>query len=108
MASITFTDQSFDEQVVKSSLPVVVDFWAPWCVPCKLIDPHMEAVEKEYEGKALFGKMNTDENPQIAEQLNVMSMPTVIIFKSGQPVKVLVGAQGKQTYKQAIDEILSA
>jgi thioredoxin 1 len=108
MADLTFTDQNFQEQVVSSSLPVVVDFWAPWCIPCKMIHPIMDELAEEYKGKITIGKMNTDENPQIADQLQIMGMPTVMVFKNGQPVKALTGVQGKQTYKQMIDEVLAA
>jgi len=108
MAVQTFTDQNFTEHVIKSKLPVVVDFWATWCPPCKLIEPTIEELAKEFEGKVLIGKMDADENPDVVGQLNVMSLPTMLLFKNGQPVKTLVGAQGKQTYKQAIEELLSA
>ena len=108
MADITLTDQNFKEKVIASKLPVIVDFWAPWCAPCKIIDPVLDELAKEYEGKVILGKINTDENPQTAEQLNVMSMPTVMLFKGGKPLKVLIGAQGKHTFKQAIEEVLAA
>ncbi|SRR6266571_483158 len=105
MAEVTFTDQNFKELVTESKTPVVVDFWAPWCGPCKMVGPVIEELATEYEGKVVIGKMNVDEN-QTAGQFNIMSIPTVMIFKNGQPVKSLVGAQGKDTYKKAIDEAL--
>lgn len=108
MADLILTDQNFQEKVIESKLPVIVDFWAPWCHPCKLIEPIIDELAKEYTGKIVIGKLNTDENQQIYEQLNVMSMPTVMFFKAGQPVKALIGAQGRQTYKQAIEELLAA
>lgn len=108
MAEITFTDANFESDVLKSDLPVVVDFWAPWCGPCRVVSPIIEDLAHEYEGKVKVGKMNVDDNPQIAGDLGVMSIPTVIIFKGGHPVKSLVGAQGKETYKKSIDEALAA
>jgi thioredoxin 1 len=108
MADLIFSDQNFKDQVIDSPIPVVVDFWAPWCPPCKIIDPIINELAKEYAGKISVGKINTDENPQVVDQLNVMSMPTVMLFKGGQPVKALIGAQGKQTYKQAFDEVLAS
>lgn len=106
MGLSTFTDQNFTEQVIKSKIPVVIDFWATWCPPCKMIEPLVEELAKEYEGKVIVGKMDADQNPDVVAQLNVMSLPTMLFFKNGQPVKTLIGAQGKQTYKQAIEEIL--
>ncbi len=73
-----------------------------------MIDPILDELAKEYNGKVILGKINTDENPQTAEQLNVMSMPTVMFFKGGKPIKVLIGAQGKNTFKQAIEEMIAA
>lgn len=108
MADLILTDQNFQEKVIESTLPVIVDFWAPWCQPCKMIEPILDELAKEYAGKIVIGKLNTDENQQTYEQLNVMSMPTVMFFKRGQPVKALIGAQGRQTYKQAIEELLTA
>lgn len=107
MADKTFTDSNFDEQVLKSTMPVVVDFWAPWCGPCKMVSPIIEELAKEYEGKVLVGKMNVDENQIPTEKFGVMSIPTVMVFKGGKPVKEMVGAQGKQTYKAEIDKALS-
>jgi thioredoxin 1 len=108
MADMNLTDQNFHQEVITNKMPVVVDFWAPWCPPCKMIDPIMDELAIEYAGKVMIGKINTDDNPQVVDQLNVMSMPTVMLFKGGQPVKVLVGAQGKQTFKQAIEEVLAS
>src|SRR5476651_1843809 len=104
MADITLTDQNFDAEVLKSTMPVVVDFWAPWCGPCKIVGPTIEELAKEYVGKVKVGKLNVDENPDTASQFGVMSIPTVFVFKAGQPVKSMVGAQAKENYKKAIDE----
>jgi len=107
MADHVFTDKDFKEKVLESKTPVVVDFWAPWCGPCKMVSPTIEELAKEYDGKVLIGKMNTDENVETAGQYNVMSIPTVMIFKDGKPVQALIGVQGKQTYKTEIDKVLS-
>lgn len=106
MTDLVITDHNFKANVLENSLPVVLDFWAPWCPPCKMIEPVIDELAKEYSGKVAVGKVNTDENPQVAADLNVMSMPTVMFFKDGKPFKALIGAQGKHAYKQAIDELL--
>jgi thioredoxin 1 len=108
MAHHIFTDKNFNELVLKSKLPVLVDFWAEWCPPCKIIAPLLEELAKEYEGKVVIGAMNADENVQIPGQFGVMSLPTVIFFKQGKPVQVLIGAQGKHTYKTEIEKLISA
>ena len=107
MADVTFTDQNFKEQVLDNKTPVVVDFWAPWCTPCRIVSPIIDELAKEYDGKMVVGKMNTDENPNTAGNYNVMSIPTVMIFKGGQPVKAIIGAQGKDSYKKAFEEALN-
>jgi len=106
MADVVFTDANFDNDVLKAKMPVVVDFWAPWCQPCKMVGPTIEALATEYAGKVAVGKMNVDENTQFPCQFGIMSIPTVMIFKNGQPVKSLVGVQSKETYKQGIEEAL--
>ncbi len=108
MADQTFTDQNFKSDVLDSSTPVVVDFWAPWCGPCRVVSPVIEELAKDYEGKVVVGKMNVDENPQTSGEYGVMSIPTVMVFKDGKPVKATVGAQGKDNYKKMIDEAVAA
>ncbi len=108
MSDKTFTDANFKSDVLESKMPVVVDFWAPWCGPCKIVGPTIEELAKEYDGKVVVGKMNVDDNQVPASQFGVMSIPTVMIFKGGQPVKSMVGAQGKEAYKRAINEALNA
>lgn len=107
MAEVTFTDQDFKKDVLEKKGLVVVDFWAEWCGPCKMVSPTIEELAKAYEGKVTVGKLNVDENPQIAGQYSVMSIPTVMIFKDGKPVKSIVGAQGRENYKKAIEEALA-
>lgn len=106
MADLTFTDSNFDTDVLKATRPVVVDFWAPWCQPCRIVSPTIEALAEEYKGKVKVGKMNVDENPQVPGNFGIMSIPTVMIFKKGQPVKTLIGAQAREVYKQVIEEAL--
>lgn len=108
MADKTFTDANFQTDVLNSDKPVVVDFWAPWCGPCKMVSPTIEELAKEYEGKVAIGKLNVDENQQTAGQYGVMSIPTVMVFKNGKPVQSVVGAQGKQAYKAEIDKALQS
>lgn len=108
MADVTVTDQNFEAEVLKSQTPVLVDFWAPWCGPCKIVEPIIEELAREYGGKIKVGKLNVDDNPQTAGQYNVMSIPTFLIFKNGKPVKTIIGAQGKDALKKGIDEALSA
>jgi thioredoxin 1 len=108
MADLTLTDQNFAEEVEKAGIPVLVDFWAPWCGPCKIVGPVIDGLAKDYEGKIKVGKLNVDDNPETASKYGVMSIPTVFVFKGGQPVKTLIGAQGKESYQKAIDEVLAA
>lgn len=106
MADVVLTDQNFEAEVVKSDVPVLVDFWAPWCTPCKIVGPIVEELAKEYEGKMKVGKMNVDEN-QTAGSFGIMSIPTLLIFKNGKPVESVVGAQSKETIKQKMDSVLN-
>ena len=108
MAITTLTDDTFEQEVLKSDVPVLVDFWAEWCQPCKMVGPIVEEMAQAYEGKIKVGKMNVDENNQTAGSFGIMSIPTIMIFKKGQPVKSLVGAQGKAEYKRAIDEAIAS
>lgn len=104
MADLTFTDNNFQEEVLKSKEPVVVDFWASWCGPCRSVSPTIEQLAEDYKGKVKVGKLNVDDNPQVAGNFGIMSIPTVMVFKDGQPVKSISGAQSKDTYKKMIDE----
>ncbi len=107
MADLAFSDQNFEADVLKSDIPVVVDFWAPWCGPCRAVSPTIEQLAEEYKGKVKVGKMNVDEN-QTAGTYGVMGIPTVMVFHNGQPVKSIVGAQSKDAYKQMIEEVVNS
>lgn len=98
-----FTDANFDEKVLSSELPVLVDFWAEWCGPCRMIGPIVEEISKEYSGKALVGKVNVDENPQIASNYGIRSIPTLLVFKNGQIVDKIVGAVPKTSIVSKIE-----
>lgn len=102
------TDKTFEEQVLKAKQPVFVDFWAPWCGPCKIVGPVVEELGKEYEGKLKVVKINVDDNPDTAGKYSVMSIPTLMVFKGGQPVKTIVGAQPKENLKKGIEEVLAS
>lgn len=104
--SAIFTDQNFETEVLKSTIPVLVDFWATWCGPCQMAGPVIDELAKDYEGKALVGKVNVDENPQTAVKYDVMSIPTVIVFNNGQEFKREVGFTGKEGYKKLLEEVL--
>ena len=98
-----FKDASFEEDVLKSDTPVLVDFWPPWCGPCRMLAPTVDAISEEYEGKVKVGKVNTDENPQIATQHQINSIPTMMIFKGGEVVERLVGALPKEKITEKLD-----
>lgn len=108
MADTSFTDQNFDQDVLQSRIPVLVDFWAPWCMPCRVVSPTIEELGKEYVGKVKVGKLNVDENPKTAGTYGIMSIPSILIFKNGKPVKTMIGAQGKDSFKKGIEEVLAA
>lgn len=107
MADLVLTDKNFEQEVLKSDIPVLVDFWAVWCQPCRIVDPVIHELAEEYGGKLKVGKLNVDEN-QIPADFNVMSIPTIMLFKNGQPVKSVIGAQPKESFKKAIDEVLAS
>jgi thioredoxin 1 len=99
-----FTDGNFKSEVLDSSTPVLVDFWAEWCQPCKMLGPTIDALADEFAGKVKVGKMDTDSNRNTAVQFGISAIPTVILFKGGQPVKKFVGLQGKSVFAAALTE----
>ncbi|NBV08340.1 MAG: thioredoxin [Flavobacteriia bacterium] len=105
--AIEITDANFDELVMKSTQPVVVDFWAEWCGPCRMIGPIIDELYSEYEGKALIGKVNVDANSGVAAQFGVRSIPTVLFIKNGEVVDKSVGAVPKATLSGKLDAILN-
>ena len=104
--ALEITDANFDELVLKSDKPVVVDFWAEWCGPCRMIGPVIEELHHEYEGKALVGKVNVDANIDVASKFGVKSIPTILFIKNGQVVDKLVGAQPKHSFIKRIESHL--
>ena len=86
------TDATFEQEVLKAELPVLVDFWAPWCGPCHMVAPVIEEIAETYSGKLKVAKVNVDENPAVSSRYQIMSIPTLILFKNGQPVDSLIGA----------------
>ena len=104
---IHVTDDTFDETILKVSLPALVDFWAPWCGPCRMIAPIVEDLAKMYEGKAVIAKFNTDENVKMASQLGIMGIPTLILFKDGKEVDRVVGFAPRQVLQEKLDAVLS-
>jgi thioredoxin 1 len=104
---LTLSDATFDETVAGSDTPVLVDFWAEWCGPCKMIAPTLAEIATEQRGKLTIGKLNVDDNPDTARRFDVMSIPTLLVFKDGQQVKRLVGAKGKGQLLQDLAEFIA-
>lgn len=102
------TDATFEQEVIRSPIPVLVDFWAPWCGPCRMVAPVVDEVAKEFEGRVKVVKLNTDDNPKTANEYGIRSIPTLMIFKGGQKVDVVMGAVPKTTLVKALQQQLSA
>jgi thioredoxin 1 len=105
--TLTFTDAAFEQEVLKSDLPVLVDFWAPWCGPCKAMGPTIDALASEYAGKIKIGKMNTDENPATAMRFQIRSIPTLLLFKGGNVIEQRVGGMPKQDLQKVLEPHVS-
>ena len=102
------TDANFDNEVLAADLPVVVDFWAPWCGPCRVVDPIIEDLAAQHAGRVKFMKLNVDDNPGTATRYNVLSIPTVILFERGEPQDTVIGARSKSHYESAWERWLQA
>src|SRR5579884_567225 len=100
-------DRTWETEVIKSPGVVMVDFWAVWCGPCQMVAPIVDELATEYAGKLKVMKLNTDENPEVAGRYQIMSIPTILFFKNGQPVEKLIGARPKRQFKEVIDSLLA-
>jgi len=105
-ALIEFTDDNWQKEVLSASVPVLVDFWAPWCGPCRAIAPHVEALAGEFEGKVKFGKLNIDDHQQAPRQYGVRGIPTLLLFKEGKVVDQIVGAVGKDKLQAMVQKFI--
>ena len=103
---IEVTDQNFEEEVIKSSLPVMVDLWAPWCRPCLMVAPVVDKLAESYNGRFKFCRLNVDQNPQTAARYRIMSIPTLMFFKDGKAVDTVIGAVAEQVLQPKIEELL--
>ena len=103
---LTLTNESFENEVLNSDIPVVVDFWASWCGPCRMVAPIIEELAREYSGKAKVGKVNVDEEAELAVKYGIVSIPTVLIFKNSEVMEKLVGAQSQDEYEDAVDKYI--
>ncbi|HEX7365347.1 MAG TPA: thioredoxin [Dehalococcoidia bacterium] len=104
---INIDHNSFEKAVLQAPIPVLVDFWAPWCGPCKAVAPVIDELSKEYKGKIEFTKVNVDDSPFIASKYGVMSIPTIMIFKGGKPMQHAIGYQPKEQLKKLLENVLA-
>lgn len=104
---ITLNEENFEQEVLNADIPVLVDFWAPWCGPCRILGPIVEEVAEEFDGKAKVCKLSTDDSSTLAGQYGVISIPTIIIFKNGQPFDQMIGAVPKETIVSKLEEALA-
>ncbi len=102
MAELKITRENFENEVMKSNIPVLIDFWAPWCGPCRMMGPIIEQLADEYEGKAKVGKVNVDEESELSQAFGVMSIPTIVLVKDGKVVKQVVGARPKADVEEML------
>ena len=100
-----FTDQNFEAEVINSDVPVLVDFWAEWCMPCRMLAPTIEKIAKDYSGKVKVGKLDTDANRDVAIKYSISAIPTVILFRNGQVAQKFVGLRQERDFKEALDAV---
>jgi len=103
---ITLESSIFDKAIRSANMPVLVDFWAGWCMPCRVMAPVIEELARDYAGKAMFAKVNVDENPEVSQRYDIMSIPQFIIFKNGKPIERIVGAVGREPLEEALKKHL--
>ncbi len=103
---ISVSDSNFDQTVLQAETPVLVDFWAPWCRPCLMVAPILDELAKEYSGKVSMVRLDVDQNPKTASKYSIMSIPTLLLFKKGEPVSHIVGFRPKEELKQSLDDVL--
>jgi len=106
MKMLEITENNFEKEVLKSDKPVLVDFWAPWCMPCKIIAPTIEGLAEELKGKVKVAKSNVDDSPSIATELSVLNIPTLILFKDGKEISRMIGVNSKEAIKAKIEGII--
>ena len=104
---VNLTEATFDEEVLKSNIPVLIDFWAEWCAPCKMLGPTIEEIAAEYQGRAKVAKINVDQNPGLAQRYGIRSIPAIILFSNGEVADQLIGVQSKETIGAMIDKSLA-
>lgn len=106
MSLLALTDQNFEAEVIKSTLPVLVDFWATWCPPCQILTPTVEELAEKFEGKIKIGKVDVDQNPKMTEKYGIMSIPTLLIFKDGKVVRQIVGVKPSEELEKVVNEVI--
>jgi thioredoxin 1 len=103
---VDVSDQTFESEIIKSSLPVLLDLWAPWCGPCRMVAPVIESLETKYDGKVKFCRLNVDENPQTAAKYRIMSIPTLMFFKNGEVANTVIGAVPERVLEPKLDALI--
>ncbi len=106
MAELHLTQSNWEDEVLSSDIPVLVDFWAPWCGPCRMVAPVVSEIAEEYQGKLKVGRLNTDEEPEIAVRYGIMSIPTLMIFKNGEVADQIIGAVPKEYLIEKLEQVL--